>query len=174
MTRFIDIRGGFGVGKSTLLADAMLGGTFQSGLTIRDGVGVAIGHYLHVNGRLYKNRFTVEEYLSLLRLAARKADVVLMEGGSRGRTLGKVYDWLRTQSDYRVLYLAPPSQIWRRQLEKRRGRKLTARALTVAKDDHAHIADTIYKMKEDGVHVETTATREDAIRILTRWIKGTT
>ena len=146
--RFLEIRGGTGVGKSTLVRQVMkelvtvrAQDPWVGSFTAASRVKIAVpGSYRMATGGL-ENRYTLEECIALLHHAGEMADAVLFEGGMLSKTTGEVFDWLVKQpGGYSIIYLKPPPKITYANLRQRRGKvMLSAKELaTVDKD-----ADTV-------------------------------
>lgn len=166
MSRFIEVRGGTGAGKSTLVrqvmaaADAELRAddpwvgrwTFpEPGRYVKLAVP---GTYRMPTGGL-ENRYTLEECIGMLDHAAGLADVVLFEGGMISKTTGKVFEYLE-KKDYTVIYLQLSSAKVRWNLAKRRRRKLTLAEEQAVARDHDTVERAVARIKShSSVRVQT-------------------
>lgn len=182
MKRFIEIRGGTGVGKSTLVRAVMECATVDRISTDRDiwvgvvdKVRVAVpGSYRMATGGL-ENRYSVVQCVQLLEEGIKHASVVLFEGGMISKTTGKVYEWLRNNAKvYDVVYLSLPLPKVRTNMEIRRNRKLRPTEMGVIERDHECVRRAVNRIAEDGVPVHTCTIYEKALETIFKLIREST
>lgn len=171
MPRFIEIRGGTGVGKSTLVRAVMhdaMGRTVSHEEHLWIGFLPPIiavpGSYRMKTGGL-ENRYSSEEIVLMLDTArkAAKNGIVLFEGGLISKSTGEVFKWLAAQEDYRIVYLDLPLEKTVRNLTKRRGREIE-RVNPIA-NDHKRVREAVGRAAHWGVPVETAFSYQEALKI---------
>lgn len=152
----IEIRGGTGAGKSTLIRALMHGAVNLSvdehlWIGLVHGTRVAIpGSYAMPTGGL-ENRYSLEQCIGLLQRARLAAPCVVFEGGMLSKTTGEVYRWLRELgAAYRVVYLRPPMGLVFRQMSQRRAHGLSSRAKERIRQDHELVDRAVTRIIADG------------------------
>lgn len=154
--RFIEIRGGTGAGKSTLvraLMDALADLRVSEDLRLTTGKfsmrQIAIpGSYKMTTGGL-ENRYTQREILAMLERAATCAEVVVLEGGLLSKSTGRVYEWCVQNHDYFAVHLAIPVDHAQRNLAQRRRKILRAAQLRAIARDHELVASAMFRIYAD-------------------------
>jgi len=174
----IEIRGGTGAGKSTLIRDLVHDAVH---LSISDHLWVGLlhgtrlavpGSYAMATGGL-ENRYSLQQCRHLIEQARQAAPVVVFEGGFLSKTTGEVYRWLRDEvgSAYRIILLAPPMSRVYANMAQRRQHGLSTRNKERIRADHLAVERAVTRIIADGKLVSRCRTYDEANQHVRRLIK---
>lgn len=179
MTRFIEIRGSTGAGKTTVMRTIMAQSPSRvidvdkHVMTLRlHGRVVSVpGSYVQTTGGL-ENRYSLEQCIQLLKHAELGAHAVLFEGGMLSKTTGTVYRWLVDgQKDYHVVHLDVSIPTMVTHLAKRRQHALSVMEMRAAQRDREMVNRAVARIKGEGYAIvydcdSTTLTVHTILRLI--------